>query len=159
MLQPSMPVVPSPSGGRRGQHQHRARFHLVSRIQKASRALVGNYAGLDSAGHPDVYAALRGSAVTGESFRTGAPFDLGRQSDLDVALASPTLFQRAQELGIALRSAGHRTKPLDPDELRALGLTPVVQVLHQRMARRISIMIYDSPASIEQRGVNLSIPR
>ena len=160
VLQPPVPVVPSPAGGRPGPAPT-PRPVPLGFANPESFARFGRqlYAGLESAGYPDVYAAVRGSAVTGESFRTGAPFDVGRRSDLDVALASPTLFQRARELGIALRSAGHRTKPLDPDELRALGLMPVVQVLRQRMARRISIMIYDLPAFIEQRGVNLSIPR
>ena len=75
------------------------------------------HAGLKAAGFPDVYAAVRGSAVTGENFRTGAPFDVGRVSDLDVALASPSLFQRAKDFGIELRSGGHRTGPLDADAL------------------------------------------
>ena len=70
------------------------------------------HAGLEAAGYPDVYAAMRGSAVTGKNFRTHEPFDAGRASDLDVALASPSLFQGAKDLGMKLWSGGHRTQPL-----------------------------------------------
>lgn len=43
-----------------------------------------------SAGYPDVEPILQGSAVTGKNFGTGAPFDVGRVSDFDVALAKPS---------------------------------------------------------------------
>jgi len=74
---------------------------------------------LKNAGYPDVELSLQGSAVTGKSFGTGAPFDVGRVSEFDVGLASPSLLQRAQELGIGVRSGGTRTGPLTARDLEA----------------------------------------
>jgi hypothetical protein len=59
--------------------------------------------GLRAAGYRDVEPIFAGSAVTGRNFHTGRPFDVGRLSDYDIALASPTLMQRAIELGVPLR--------------------------------------------------------
>ncbi|HEF5873488.1 TPA: LysM peptidoglycan-binding domain-containing protein, partial [Burkholderia cenocepacia] len=51
--------------------------------------------GLGRAGYGDVEPILQGSAITGKSFRTGRPFDVGRVSDFDVGLASQSLLKRA----------------------------------------------------------------
>ncbi len=77
---------------------------------------------LARAGYENVEPILQGSAVTGKSFKAGEAFDVGRVSDFDVALASPELLQRAQSLGIGLRSGGTRTGPLSARDLQALGL-------------------------------------
>ena len=74
------------------------------------------------AGYGNVEPILQGSAVTGKSFKTGQEFDVGRVSDFDIALASPELLQRAQSLGIGLRSGGSRTGPLSARDLQTLGL-------------------------------------
>jgi len=117
------------------------------------------HAGLKAAGFPDAYAVVRGSAVTGENFRTYQPFDAGRVSDLDVALASNSLFQRAKDLGIDLRSGGNRTRPLGDDDLRDLGLFDLDEALRRQAGRPVSIMIYDSLESVQQRGSSVPIPR
>jgi hypothetical protein len=164
---PSGPTVPAQTPGTGGQSP-------AGRLQPAapgqvplgfpdaeSFASFGRrlHAGLKAAGFPDVYAAMRGSAVTGENFRTHAPFDAGRVSDLDVALVSPSLFQRAKDLGIEMRSGGHRTGLLDADALGALGLWNLAQSLRTQVGRKTSIMIYDSPESLDARGPTLPIPR
>jgi RHS repeat-associated protein len=100
----------------------------------------------------DVQAAFRGSSVTGVSFKTGAPFDVGRVSDFDLALASSTLLQRAKELGIGLRGGGTRTEPLDEEHLKMLGLLDLSRELGEMTGRPVTFMIYESIESIAQRG-------
>ena len=48
---------------------------------------------------------------------------------------------------------------LNFDQLAALGLRSLVNRLLAQVDRKVSIMIYDAPASIEERGPNLPIPR
>jgi filamentous hemagglutinin len=107
---------------------------------------------LQNAGYGDVQAAFRGSSVTGVSFKTGAPFDVGRVSDFDLALASSTLLQRAKELGIGLRGGGTRTVPLKDKHLKMLGLLDLQQELNEMAGRPVTFMIYESIESIAQRG-------
>lgn len=95
---------------------------------------------------------IRGSAVTGENFRTREPFDVGRRSDYDVALVSPTLMQRATELGIPLRGGGTRTRHLRSEELMDLGLQNSAANLGRRVERDVSFMIYYSRHAVTQRG-------
>jgi hypothetical protein len=114
--------------------------------------------GLTSAGYGDVEAYIRGSAVTGYSFETGLPFDDGRVSDYDLALVSPTLMQRATDLGIELRSGGTRTGPLTEDQLRQLGLFELTGQLSREAGRDVGFMIYESPAAVIRRGPAIMIP-
>ena len=53
--------------------------------------------GLAAANHRDAEPYIRGSAVTGYNYLSGEPFDVGRRSDYDLAIVSPTLMRRAQE--------------------------------------------------------------
>jgi filamentous hemagglutinin len=99
---------------------------------------------LARAGYGNVEPILQGSAVTGKSFKTGQEFDIGRVSDFDIALASPELLQRAQSLGIGLRSGGTRTGPLSARDLQALGLKDLSSKLSGQAGREVNFMIYDS---------------
>ena len=45
--------------------------------------------GLRDAGYGDAIPVFQGSSVTGVKYTTGEPFDVGRTSDFDIALASP----------------------------------------------------------------------
>lgn len=80
---------------------------------------------------PNARLVLEGSAVTGRRFEravdfgpTGAPFDVGRLSDYDVAIVSDALYRDAERLGVPLSGGGvARTEPLRPIDLEALGLT------------------------------------
>ena len=74
--------------------------------------------GLVASGYSDALPYMRGSAVTGYSYRQGAAFDVGRRSDYDLAIASPTLIQRAREMGIEMRGGGSRTHELNPRDLK-----------------------------------------
>jgi hypothetical protein len=85
------------------------------------------YAALDTRA-PGARLIVEGSGVTGRRFDrlvemgpTGAPFGLGRVSDYDVAIASDSLFQEAQQLRIPMEGAG--TKPLRPADIARLRLT------------------------------------
>ena len=108
--------------------------------------------GLRGAGYRDVEPMIRGSAVTGESFRTGQPFDVGRRSDYDISLVSPTLMQRAIDLGIPLRGGGTRTRPLSQNDLNDLGLIGLAGRLSRQMERDVNLMIYSSRGSVTRRG-------
>ncbi len=95
--------------------------------------------GLRNAGYDDVQGIFQGSSVTGKSYRTGQAFDVGRVSDFDVALSSPTLLQRAKDLGIPLRSQGARTAPLNPAHLEQLGLSDVATQLSGQAGRPVNL--------------------
>jgi hypothetical protein len=112
--------------------------------------------GLDEAGYSDTEAALRGSAVTGTKFSSGAPFDAA--SDLDVALSGQTIFDAARAAGLALRGGGVRTGPLTAAQVDALGLGELQQTLTGVAGRPVSFMVYRSQADIAARGPNVSIP-
>ncbi|WP_420348630.1 hypothetical protein [Pelagibius sp.] len=110
---------------------------------------------------PDVRIALRGSAVTGRSFHTvrkdytGPYFDAkpSEASDFDLALVSPTLMQKARELGIPLRSNGKRTAELTSKDLQDLGLGGLDDDLKDKVDKRIvTFMIYDSNRTLLSRG-------
>ncbi|WP_420348628.1 hypothetical protein [Pelagibius sp.] len=105
--------------------------------------------------------ALRGSAVTGRSFHgvrkdyTGPYFDAkpSEASDFDLALVSPTLMQRARELGIPLRSNRKRTAELTSQDLDRLGLGGLDGELKDKVGKRtVTFMIYDSNQTLLSRG-------
>ena len=111
---------------------------------------------------PDTRFAIRGSAVTGNGFdaKTGTYiknyFDVGRQSDHDIAIVSHTLFEKAREVGVKLRQAGTRTDVLSKNEMANLGLTNVLQRVRDLMDRRkTGLMIYKSVDALNKRGTNI----
>ncbi len=117
--------------------------------------------GFAGAGYNDTIPMMRGSSVTGESFRSGRPFDSnpGRPSDFDLAISSPSALRRAEELGIGLREGGSRTGPLRSEQLEALGLAGIHRELQaQAGGRDVSIMIYSSPTAITRRGPSRPFP-
>ncbi|WP_269510472.1 hypothetical protein [Burkholderia sp. IMCC1007] len=114
--------------------------------------------GLGRAGYGDVEPILQGSAITGKSFRTGRPFDVGRVSDFDVGLASQSLLKRAETLGVGLRSGGTRTGPLTARDLQLLGLRDLANQLSQQAGRDVNFMIYNSPATAIQRAPSVTLP-
>ncbi|MCD7081648.1 hypothetical protein LRQ11_23715 [Pseudomonas sp. MAFF 311095] len=111
------------------------------------------------AGYGNVEPILQGSAVTGKSFKTGQEFDVGRVSDFDIALASPELLQRAQSLGIGLRSGGSRTGPLSARDLQTLGLKDLSSKLSAQSGREVNFMIYESAATAASRAPSVVLPK
>jgi RHS repeat-associated protein len=107
--------------------------------------------GLTEVGADDAAVALRGSAVTGRKF--GPPYTRFRESsDLDLAIASPSLLRKALEKGVDLRSSGSRTGPLTREEVEDLGLLPTVERASRFSGHPLTIMIYDSLDSVQARG-------
>ena len=99
--------------------------------------------GLAAAGYPEARGAVQGSAATGRSFVGGEPFDLGRVSDLDVAIAGDRMLADAAER-IKLWSKGMRTPPVSPKLQRQLGVDELLAVLSADLDRPVHIMIYRS---------------
>jgi filamentous hemagglutinin len=114
---------------------------------------------LSRAGYQDVEPILQGSAASGRSFNTGAAFDLGRTSDFDIALASPTLLARAKELGIDLRQGGTRTGPLTQRDLAALGLREMANQMSKQAGRPVNFMVFQAPAAAIERAPSIPLPR
>jgi filamentous hemagglutinin len=96
--------------------------------------------------------------VTGVKFTTGAPFDVGRVSDFDIALASPDLFERAQDLGIEIRGGGIRTAPLEKTDLVELGLYDLREKLSGLAGRDVNFMIYKSIEAATNRSPSIVVP-
>ena len=103
-------------------------------------------------------AIFQGSSVTGQSFRTGVAFDVGRVSDFDIALASPQLLDRASTLGIGLRSGGTRTGHLTASQLESLGLDDLATDLRTSAGRPVNFMIFDSAAGATARSPSIVVP-
>jgi hypothetical protein len=101
--------------------------------------------GLVSLGMGDVQGIFQGSAVTGVGYRSGLPFDVGRTSDFDIALAGKSLLDNAAAAGIDLRSGGLRTGPLREADLAKLGLLDLAASLSSIAGRPVNFMIYASP--------------
>jgi len=109
-------------------------------------------------GHRDAEHYLRGSALTGRSFKEGRPFDRGpNPSDLDIAIVSQTLVRRAEELRVPLMGQG-RTVAIKRRQLDALGLTSQARRLSDAQGRDVNFMIYRSLDVIKRRGPYRSIP-
>lgn len=105
---------------------------------------------LNEAGFPEAVPYLRGSAVTGYSYRTGEAFDVGRRSDYDIAIVSPRLFEHLIARGIETSGRGSRTLAVGPAELPAGPLRNwLEQVIRNRPS---SIVVHRGLGELERRG-------
>jgi len=84
---------------------------------------------------------FQGSSVTGRSWRTGEPFDVGRRSDYDIALVGPDLFEMGRALGLKAKD-GTRIGPLYDARLDALGLLDLRDDLARLAGRPVNFMLY-----------------
>jgi hypothetical protein len=116
------------------------------------------YRGVDEF-YPGTRAAFQGSSVTGRSFATQKPFDVGRISDYDIALSGDKIFAAARDAGVPLRSRGTRTGPLSRDELAALGLNDLAHELSDQTGREVHFMIYASMNQAMARSASVEVPR
>ncbi|WP_306462966.1 MULTISPECIES: RHS repeat domain-containing protein, partial [Bacteroides] len=99
---------------------------------------------------------MQGSSVTGRSFSTGVPFDVGRVSDFDVAIVNPDLLAKTQNLGLG--KAGYPySMPLDADAMRKLGFGDLADDLSNRFGRDINFRIFDSEISVRAKGKSYKI--
>ena len=131
-------------------------FYDAAELRRFSAYLRG---GLQEAGYSDVQPILQGSAITGRNSRTGIPFDVNRVSDFDVALASPSLMERARALGIGMRQGGARTGPLSPSQLERLNLAPLARHLSNQYGREVNFMLYNSSEPAIHRAPSLILKR
>lgn len=117
--------------------------------------------GLREAGHQNAQGYLRGSSVTGISFKTGKPFDQGRRSDLDVAIVSPQLFERFASWSTKddIRGGGTRSGPLSDGQLSRLGISRVQQSLRETSGRTVTLMLYKNIDALADRGAYRAVPR
>jgi hypothetical protein len=114
---------------------------------------------LTELGYPNAVIRIRGSSITGVKYESGLPFDYGKRSDYDLAIADPRLFEDAGEFGARLATS-RRTWPLDETRaLETLGLEGVRQRMSDLMERKISFMIYKDELAIIDRGPSLRFPR
>ena len=108
-------------------------FSSVEDFQEFRQALVK---GLRKAGYKDVVADLQGSSVTGKKHSTGRPF--GDHSDFDIALSSPTLFNKAVREGMQIGRNPARIGPLTNREVAQLGLTTLRTQLSRAGSKAMS---------------------
>jgi uncharacterized protein YukE len=109
--------------------------------------------GLAEAGYGDAVPVFQGSAVTGVKYTTGQPFDVGRRSDFDIAVADARLFERLRSTGLKLRARPARTPPLDTAALRAVGLERLRDRLVDRAGRKVAFMVYhDVQSALDRAG-------
>ena len=114
-----------------------------------------------TAGYRDIEIYLRGSAVTGYSYRKGRRFDGGRKpSDFDFAIVSPSMMRRAQEIGVPMRGGrnSRRSLVLNEEQMRELGLWNIREALREEFRRPVNFMIYGSRTTIVRRGPFLVVP-
>jgi hypothetical protein len=145
----------------------------------AERGLLAQH-GLDTQNGSDTVAriksemrfTLEGSSVTGRSYdrvthtgHTGEPFDVGRISDYDTAIVSPTLFIVATRL-MFIPAAGEgspRTQPLTSANLARLGLTGVATQAQAlitsltKLGHPVNFKIY-SGEGLDPNKLNLPLP-
>lgn len=117
-------------------------------------------AGFAKAGFPDVRVIFQGSSVTGVKFTTGVPFDVGRRSDVDLAVADPRLFAAARDTGVPLRKNPPRTRPLDDtadDLLERLGLLELRRELSAERGRKVSFMIFADAGKAMGRSESIEV--
>ena len=92
--------------------------------------------------YPDLDMGFQGSAVTGRSADTGAPFDEGRTSDYDIAISGDAIARAAREHGVPFRGDGVSTGPLSERDLARLGLDDMVESASAETGRDVHIMIF-----------------
>jgi hypothetical protein len=104
-------------------------------------------ANLSARGINDAEIGIQGSAVTGFSASGHGPFDAGRVSDIDAAVVSPTLLDRARKAGISIRD-GHTKFAISPEQAKELGVPDLSSRLSRFVGgRNVNIMIFESKAA------------
>lgn len=98
--------------------------------------------GLQKTRYPNTVPIMQGSSVTGVKYTTGEPFDVGRKSDFDVALAGDAIFGAAAAAKVKVRGDGIRTAPLNRRAVARLGLRPLQRELMAISKREVKFMVY-----------------
>lgn len=90
----------------------------------------------------------------GEPFRSTG----NNKSDLDIAIANPKLFEKAKQAGIPLNGRSW-TRPLRGGDLKKLGLKDFGELSFDTNGYTVSIMIFETPKSMNNRGQNIRLNR
>lgn len=114
--------------------------------------------GLSDAGFPNTTPIIQGSAVSGISFRTKQPFDVGRVSDFDIALAGDDILNAAKEAGIPTRSGGLRTGPLKARDMAKLGVKGLSDRMSEQYGREVNFMVFSSIPIATGRAPSIVLP-
>lgn len=116
-------------------------FRSLSEFREFGKIL---YSGFREAGFDDVIAIMQGSATTGKSY-TRQKFFNG-DSDFDVAIVSPSLFNLARHLGLKVRGKTNQPRILlravNYDALEEIGLAEVTDRLSEKAGRAVNYMVY-----------------
>src|SRR5215213_436459 len=110
----------------------------------------------------DATVVIHGSSLSGQSFKDKGGgsrfFDVGRDSDYDVAIASETLWKLASEVGIKIR--GDHSEPLTAEGLEALHLKKAYDAANFLARREVNFMLYQNEKTAHQHeGAALVAPR
>ncbi len=115
-------------------------------------------AGLAKAGYPNAAPFMQGSAVTGKSFETGVPFDVGRTSDFDMAIAHEGLFNKAESLGLTDATRSGPIK-MGSAEAKALGIDDTLQKLSKMSGGRdVNAMVFKDTESVKAKAESIRLP-
>ena len=99
---------------------------------------------------------MQGSAVTGVSHDTGIPFDVGRTSDYDIALANKDLYDKAEAMGLA---KGGKSRPIDSNKLaEQLGLGDARSKLSRMSGRDVNFMIFEDKVTAKSKAASMTMP-
>jgi RHS repeat-associated protein len=99
---------------------------------------------------------MQGSSVTGRSFKTGIPFDVGRISDFDVAIVNSDLLKKVQSLDLGKPGRPY-SMPLNSDAMKELGFGDLADSLSNRFGRDVNFRIYDSESAVRANGKSYKI--
>ncbi|WMJ75636.1 RHS repeat-associated core domain-containing protein [Cytophagaceae bacterium ABcell3] len=103
---------------------------------------------------------MQGSSVTGKSFRSGVPFDVGRVSDFDVAISNPELLKKGQSLDLGKAGRGY-SMPLGVEDMKKLGFGDLAESLSNRFGRDVNFRIFENEDAVRSKGKSykLSCPK
>jgi hypothetical protein len=96
---------------------------------------------------PNAEAFLRGSAVSGVSFRRGV-LDFSGPRDFDAAITSGRLLEAARRRGVRLRGGGTRTGPLRARTMATIGVRGLADRIN---GKRVTYDIFSSETAMRVR--------
>jgi RHS repeat-associated protein len=130
-------------------------FNSFGQFKQFGEATQGS---LTKAGYPNATPYMQGSAVTGRSFETKVPFDVGRTSDFDLAIAHSDLYKKAESLGLGKDG---RTGPIKMGsaEAKQLGVDDMLQKLSRMSGgREVNTMIFKDAEAAKAKAPSIRLP-
>jgi hypothetical protein len=105
---------------------------------------------LRGAGYPDSKTIFQGSSTTGWSPHKKTRF--GPNSDYDIALVDPKLFEQAKIRLVKERGTDGRTEPLTDEQINSVGLKRMQRDLQQMAGREVNFMVFADSTSAKGRS-------